>query len=467
MIPRRALLAVLFALSVFTGSRVNQAAQPNILFIYTDDQAAWTTGYSGNKDAHTPNIDRIRREGMWLENSFVVTPVCSPSRASLMTSRYSSELGIDDWIPPASSQGLDCELPVWPNLLKSAGYRTGLVGKWHIGHTPRHHPTHYGYDYFMGILKGGTSTANPTLEKDGKEKKFKGLTVDILTEHALRFIGQQDKRPWVLSLHYRAPHAAFLPVSDEDWSHFDGRTPTIQKYPDLNQAKATKNMREYLASIASIDRNVGRLLKQLDDMRIADNTVVIFTSDHGYNISHHGLMYKGNAFWLLNKVPPQKWDLIPARRRPNMFDTSLRVPTVVRWPGVVKPGSTATHTVTNLDWFPTLCEIGEVKFSQQPILRGRRLVPVLNGETDSWNNDLYAEYNMKNGATTRMRVYRTPEWKLMRDFASPGRAELYHLANDPDETVNLIDSERDDVLQAIAELDLKMTVMRQKIGDSM
>jgi uncharacterized sulfatase len=224
-------------------------------------------------------------------------------------------------------------------------------------------------------------------------------------------------------------------------------------------------MREYLASIASIDRNLGRLLAKLDELGVADRTVVILTSDHGYNMGHHGLWSKGNALWALQKTPAQQWPHIPANRRPNMFDTSLKAPLVIRWPGVVRPGTTITRTVSNLDWFPTICDMAGAEVPAGTVLRGRSIVPLLRGESVEWNDDLYGEYNMLNGAQTGMRAYRTPQWKLMRDFKNPGRAELYNLVKDPGETVNLIDSEDAAVRQIISELDGKILEQMRRLGD--
>ena len=161
-----------------------EARKPNILFIFTDDQAPWALGASGNPLAKTPHMDRIAREGAYLPNAYTVTPVCSPSRAALMTSRYGTEVGITDWIHPRreAKLGLDPKFPVWPRELKKAGYRTALVGKWHLGRQDNQHPTRYGFDHFMGHRQGGWSPVNPTLEKDGTNRKFEGLTADVLAD---------------------------------------------------------------------------------------------------------------------------------------------------------------------------------------------------------------------------------------------------------------------------------------------
>ncbi len=443
------------------------ASRPNILFVLTDDQAPTATGHTGHPHLRTPNIDRLFQEGAELRNSFVTTPVCSPSRAGLMTSRYSTELGILDWIHPRreSQLGLDPKWVTWPTLLSNAGYTTGLVGKWHLGTADRFHPTQMGYQYFMGFREGGTRPENPTLEVDGKPTEFDGLTTDILTDHAIGFVRRNRSGPFALSLHYRAPHSPWLPVAEEDWQPYSKLDPQLPdpEIPHLDTKKLKRMTREYLASVTSIDRNMGRLLSVLDELDIAGNTVVIFTSDHGYNLGHHGIWYKGNAQWQLTKLPPQRWPGIPPRQRPNLYDQSLRVPTAIRWPGTVPPGTVIEHTITNLDWYPTLLAIAEVPQPSHTI-RGRDFCSLLRGRDIPWDNDIYCEYSMRHGATTDMRAYRTPQWKLMIDLHNTGREELYDLAADPAEQSNLSSSEDPRVVRAKDRLREKLRASMVALG---
>ncbi len=445
-------------------------ARPNIVFIYTDDQAPFAVAAAGDKRFITPSIDRIFREGAHLTNSFVTTPVCSPSRVGLIASRYGTEMGITDWINPRSEAtlGMDPKTTTWPQLLARAGYRNALFGKWHLGTRDKYHPTNFGYHEFMGIRTGGCPPKDPVLELlDGEVKKVEGFTCDIFTDHSLQFIRENRRRPFAVSLHFRAPHAAWLPVRDEDWEPFKDLDPEIPNpdYPNLNVAQVKKRTREYLAAVKSIDRNVGRVLGLLDELKLSDKTIVIFTSDHGYNLGEHGVWYKGNAIRILTKNPPQQWKNIPPARRPNLWDTSLRVPTAVRWPGVIKPSTKVTRTVSNLDWYPTLLAMAGVDLPTDVTIRGRDITPLLRGESVEWDDGLYAEYSMHHGATTHMRGYRTPNWKLMRDFASPGRAELYDLQNDPDERTNLIESDDPVHVRVRRELDAKIFKQMQALND--
>lgn len=452
---------------ILFASSAQAAERPNILFLFTDDQAPWALGASGHPHARTPHMDRIFKEGAYLTNAFTVTPVCSPSRASLMTSRYGSELGITDWIHPRREPklGLDPKLPVWPRLLQKAGYRTGLIGKWHLGTLDRFHPTKFGYGYFMGFRGGGNVPKDPTLEVDGKPKKLKGFLPDILTDDALRFISRRGK-PWMLSLHFRAPHARWLPVRDVDWAPFKDLDPKIPnpKYPNLDIARVKRMTREYLASVASVDRNVGRLLAELDKRKLAKNTVVIFSSDHGYNMGHNGIWHKGNGHWVVKPLPKPTPN-IPRGQRPNMYDHSLRVPTAVRWPGVIKPGTKIKQTMNNLDWFPTILAMAGVKIPKGTVIRGKNFLPILQGRVVDWNNDLYAEYSTHHQSKTHMRMLRTTRWKLIRDYRNRDRDELYDLKDDPAEAKNLIESKEPIHRRIRILLNQRIESRMRKLGD--
>ena len=447
-------------------------ARPNVVFLYTDDQGAWTTGHSGNTDARTPNLDRIFREGAYLTNSFTTTPVCSPSRASLMVSRYGTELGITDYLNHSREPdlGLDPATLTWPEVLQASGYVTGLFGKWHLGQLDRYHPTASGYDEFSGFRTGGRTSKDPDVEIDGEVRRVEGYTPDILTDFAIDFVRRNVQssrdRPFLVNVHYWAPHAnsahtpdddrTWLPLSDADWTPFQALDPIVpdRDYPNLDIPRVKRMMREYLGSIASVDRNVGRLLDVLDELGLTSNTILIFSSDHGYNMGHHGIWHKGNGRWILtnNRGP-----------RPNMFDRSLRVPAAVRWPAVIQPGTVVDQTTTNLDWYPTILAAAGAELPHGELVRGRDILPLLKGENPVWDNDLYAEYDQHHFSVADQRTYRTPEWKLIRDFTNPGKDEFYHLADDPSEHHNLIDSPDPEVISARKELAAKLAAKMDAI----
>ncbi|MEO9595258.1 sulfatase-like hydrolase/transferase, partial [Rhodopirellula bahusiensis] len=387
-----------------TPIRSTDAAKPNVVMILTDDQAPWAFAEavrSGQFDdvpvPSTPNMDRLAAEGAVFRNFFCTTPVCSPARATLMTGRYASELGIKDFIPQPGHKLYDPNTPVFldPNttvtfaeVLQQHGYKTGLVGKWHLGDWTAtgdddKHPTQHGFDSFMGLTGGGTTPENPELERAGKVQQFEGLTTDILTDHAINFVEQNEEGPFFLCLSTRAPHGRWLPVAPEDWAPYEEMDPTIPQYPDLDTNWVRKKMKEYLASTSGVDRNLGRLLRTLDDHNLTSSTIVIFTSDHGFNMGHHGIWHKGNGIWATKQKPPgeihQGTRVISDKYRPNLYDHSLRVPAIVRWPGVVKPQTLIEQTATHLDWFPTLCAIAGDDASATD-LPGRDLSALLKGE---------------------------------------------------------------------------------------
>lgn len=457
------LLLSVAAVTVAAGPR------PNILFVFTDDQAPWALGLSGHPQALTPNMDRLFRDGAWLTRAYTVTPVCSPSRAALLTSRYGTELGITDWIRPRQEDelGLDRRLPTWPRLLKEAGYRTGLIGKWHLGVREHHFPTEFGYDYFMGFREGGAKPKDPVLEEVGSEPRvYEGFTYDILTDHALKFIRRHREGPFLLSLHYRAPHTAWLPQPDEDGAPFKDLDPTIPNpdYPDLNVERVKRMTREYLGSVKGVDRNLGRVLDLLRELGIERNTVVIYSSDHGYNMGHNGIWHKGNGHWVLKKNPPASIN-IPNGQRPNLYDNSILVPTAVRWPAVIKPGTIVTKPFANIDWFPTLLAMAGVEPPAGVTLRGRNGLPLMRGEPVEWTDDFYCEYSTHHQSHTHMRMWRTARWKLVRDFLNPGRDELYDLSRDPAESQNIINSARPDAREAILDLNGRILARMRELND--
>lgn len=463
------LLAILPLLGTLTPP-LTAAERPNILFILTDDQAPWALGLSGHPHAHTPYLDRLFQSGAYLPNSFTVTPVCSPSRVSTISSRYGTEMGITDWINPRvePQHGLAPNVPTWPAELQKAGYQTALVGKWHLGLLDSQHPTEFGYGFFMGFRGGGTSPIRPELEVAQTTQKVNGLTTDILTDEAIRWLRLLDKKkgPFALSLHYRAPHARWLPVREEDWEPFDELDPQLPHpdYPDLDVERVKKMTREYLASVAGVDRNVGKLLDELKLLDMDKDTIVIYSSDHGYNMGHNGIWHKGNGHWVV-KTPPPATENIPQGQRPNMYDHSIRVPTAIRWPGVIKPGTTIEQTVSNLDWFPTILAMANVELNPEIQIHGDDLTPVLKGQKIDWDNDFYAEYSTKHQSQTDMRMYRTSKWKLIRDFLNEGRDELYNLIDDPEETKNLIGVKDAEIQQIVNELDKRLRKKMTELND--
>lgn len=413
-------------------------SRPNVVFLYTDDQARWGLGAYGNAEIQTPNLDRLAQQGALFRNAFTTTPVCSPSRAAQFASRYPSQLGIGDWINPTTEPdlGLAPDAIGWPELLRANGYATGLFGKWHLGTLDKFHPTRQGFDRFFGFRGGGNRPMNPRLEVMGTVRQLEGSLPDRLVDQGLMFLDANRDRPFLLAVHFRAPHAPYAPVPEMDSAIYRDLDPTIPDVPGLPRDRVKKLTREYYASISSVDRNVGRLLDRLESLGLSENTIVIFTSDHGYMIGHHGLWHKGNAAWLVEGK---------TGRRPNMFEESIRVPLIVRWPGVIEPGRRLERLVANIDLFPTILDLVGLGVPENLTIAGRSFAPLLRGqEADAPpepDSAFFGQYDMHHGQVARMRMIRTPEWKLVRHFEPDGVDELYHLADDPGETRNLAASE--------------------------
>ena len=432
------LLFGVVALCVWFNSALALAApRPNLVFIVTDDQAQWAVGAYGNSDVKTPNMDRIAREGAMFTNAFVNTPVCSPSRASFFTSKQGTQLAITDWINTAEARagvGLPPDALLWPMVLQKAGYRTALCGKWHLGEQDRQHPTKFGFDHFMGFRNGGEVAMNPNLEVEGKKINVKGCTADVVTDDALKFVDDNKGRPFALCLFFREPHLPYAPVPEEDSAPFKGMDPKTPNVPPFVDPEVNKERyRRYYASIHAADRNIGRMLAKLDELKLAENTVVIFTSDHGYNIGQHGVYTKGNGSWVAGKVEGPK--------RPNMFEESIRIPFLVRWPGVVKPGTTLDSMIQNIDTFKSILGMLDVPVPADAKIDGMDFSMLLRAASPAeakWLRDaIYGQYDLHNGGIAFMRMIRTDRWKLVRHHFCNGLDELYDLQSDPGEKTNL------------------------------
>jgi arylsulfatase A-like enzyme len=430
----------------------------NIIAIVTDDQGCWALGAYGNREVKTPHMDRIAREGARFANAFTATPVCSPSRASFMTGRYGTQVKITDYISPAEGQGgvgLPQDAMTWPEVLQRAGYVTALIGKWHLGNLPQFHPARRGFNHFVGFVGGGTTPMNPTLEVNGKPQKLQGAEPDVLTDHALEFIKANKGRAFALSLHFRAPHLPYGPVPEQDSAPFKNLDPTIPNFPGLD-AKQVKNWtRDYYASIHSVDRNLGRLLKFLDEAGLADSTIIVFTSDHGYMIGHHGCHTKGNATWIVGGTN--------GPRRPNMFDDSLRIPLLIRWPGVVKPKTEVKELVSNIDTFASVLGMLKVPAPEKYKQEGKDFSPLLRGEKVAWRDAVFAQYDLHNFGLAYMRSIHTGRYHLVRYHFAKNKDELFDSESDPSELKNLYTSPK---LQDIRErLEQRLTAWEKSIDD--
>ena len=427
-----ALSFLLTGLSLHAVASPQTKSKPNLLFIMTDDQSRWSVSSYDGKNLQTPNIDKLATEGALFENAFVDSPVCSPSRIAFLTGKHSSQVGVTDYLtqPQGQHSGISPQHQSWPSVLQKNGYTTGLIGKWHIGLAQKSQPKQNGFSYFVGNLAGGWSPKNPTfINNAGDRKKYVGYSVDICTDLAIDFISENQKKPFALLLNYREPHAAYIPMPEEDMAAMKDLDAKIPDYPGLPEKRVKKLMRDYLTAVRAVDRNVGRLTKKLKALGIDKNTIVIFTSDHGYNMGHHGLQYKGNGYWLAKGKKGC---------RPNMFDTSVTIPLLIKWPGVVSGGTRVKAMVSNVDTFTSMLGMLDIDVPKNHKGQGRDYSAWLRGEKVSeWRDAIFGQYQMINNSNHSMRMIRTAEWKLIRHYKAKGKDELYNLATDPGERNNL------------------------------
>lgn len=418
--------------------------RPNILFILTDDQGAWALGCAGNREIHTPHLDRLASTGMRFDHFFCASPVCSPARASLLTGRIPSQHGVHDWIkrgnlPEAMCRALGDDnfggdevairylegLSGYTDFLAAAGYTCGLSGKWHLGDslTPQ-----MGFSYWRVVPFGGSGYFNAPMIIDGELRREPGYLTDAITAHALEFLDQQagNPQPFYLSVHYTAPHSPWDAAQHPAELRELYRDCPFESIPDLpahphqiNSApRGTGERRRelltgYYASLSGVDRGVGQLLERLQAHgRLAD-TLVIFASDNGMNMGHHGLWGKGNATF------PQ-----------NMYDTSVKVPLIVSQPGRVPQGVTNADLLSQYDLLPTLLDHLGLENPLAARLPGRSFAPLLRGEALHGREHVvvFDEYGP-------VRMIRGRRWKYVHRYPY-GPHELYDLDEDPGEERN-------------------------------
>lgn len=396
----------------------------NVVFVLTDDQAPQTLGAYGNREIRTPVCDRLAAGGARMNRAFCTTPVCSPSRATLLTGQIPSQHGIHDWIRDENDgeqavRFLDGE-PTLTAALAQHGYRVGLSGKWHLGDsaTPQQ-----GFDYWFAMPTGGSRYQNPEMFWQGEKREYPGYATDVITDKALEFIDQAARDPFFCFVSYNAPHTPYSGTpqkyldlyADSPFETFPGEPlnePIAHSLSKNNVGRRESKM-HYYAMITAIDENVGRILRELEDRDLAENTLVIYLSDHGFLLEQHGLWGKGNTSWPF-----------------NMYDESMLVPALFHHPGRIPAGLELECMTSFYDFAPTLLDyLGLPPLESAKALPGRSYAPFLTGESPHWDNTVYGEYQY-------CRMIRDENWKYIHrteGFAS----ELYDLANDPGERENL------------------------------
>jgi arylsulfatase A-like enzyme len=414
MVTRREFLgATLGTTTLLTTSALAQSTsrRPNVLFILADDMGYGDLSCYGRPDYQTPVLDNLARQGIRFTSAYAAAPVCTPTRCAFVTGRYPHRLPVGLKEPltaqdRTSDIGLPPEHPTVASLLKGNGYDTALVGKWHLGWKPEFGPNRHGYEEFFGILSGAedyfTHRAEdfdgPDLWENLTPVERPGYLTDLLTEKAVEFIARPRNSPFYLSLHYTAPHSPWEGPEDAAIDH--------QKHGNGPMADGG-SLKAYASLVRSMDAGIGRVLKALARAKMERETLVIFTSDNG------GERYSFNWPFSSGKM--------------SLWEGGIRVPAIVRWPGVIPAGRTTEQAAITMDWTATILAAAGTAPDARYALDGENLLPVCAGTRPAYDRTFCWR-------TTTEGAARMGRWKYLRE--SRGE-QLFDLSSDPGEKVNL------------------------------
>jgi uncharacterized sulfatase len=407
--------------------RSSSRPKTNIVFILIDDLGWADLPSYGHPFHETPGIDRLAGEGMRFTDAYAACPVCSPTRASILSGQYPARLGVIDFIsghwrpfeklrvPKNHTQFLPLEIITLAEALQAAGYTCGAFGKWHLGGR-EHFPDRQGFDEML-VHRGPhfDFKTTPALELDPD-----AYTAETLTDYAERFIDTNRDKPFFLYLSHYAVH---IPLQ--------ARVRLVEKYEKKSKPPSGINHPVYAAMIEHVDESVGRILDKLDALNLAGCTMVVFFSDNGgLKIRFDG---KGDVVTTNSPLRDEKGTL---------YEGGIRVPLIVRWTGRVEPASVCTTPVTSVDFYPTFLELAGSGRSDQQTLDGRSLVPLLKRQPSGLEDRaIYWHYPVYHHSTPASAV-RHGRWKLV-EFFEDGRLELYDLANDVSEESDLAEKRSD------------------------
>ena len=454
--------------------------RPNIIFIMSDDHAAHAISAYGSKVNQTPNIDRIAAAGMKLNNCFVTNSICTPSRACILTGQYSHLNGVK-----TLSDSMDPKRNNVAKMLRANGYQTAMIGKWHLGTNPD------GFDYW-NILPGQGLYHDPVLIEMGQRKTHKGYATDLITDFSLDWIAKRDQsKPFFLMCHHKAPHRPWQPDAKhmDMWKDKDVPEPDNLYDDYANRSNAAKNatlrvgenfnkidvkgdipagltgnalrkwgyqvyMKDYLRCVASVDDNVGRVLDYLDKEGLTQNTLIIYTSDQGFFLGDHG--------WFDKRF---------------IYEESLRMPFLIRYPGKIKPGSVRDEMVLNIDFAPMFLAFSGIKPAAE--MQGVSFRTILEGKKPKlWRKSMYYRYWMHladHGVAAHYGV-RTSRYKLIYyygealgtkgsiDKPTPPEWEMFDLKTDPREMHNVYNDPA--YSKTVIELKAELTRLRKQYGDN-
>lgn len=410
---QRLLLTVLFCVMTASMTFAAEAAKPNVLVIVADDLGYADVGFHGCQDIPTPHLDRLAKQSVRCSNGYVTHPFCSPTRAGLLTGRYQQRFGHENnpaWLPESTVAGLPLSQTTLPQALKSVGYTTGAVGKWHLGAHPQFHPNRRGFDEYFGMLggghvylpggKGGVEYSIP-MDRNGKPEPLEGYLTEVLGREASAFVTRHKAEPWFLYLAFNAPHTP-LQVTD--------------KQLDRVKHIEDETRRKYAGLVVGLDDAIGEVLATLHSSGQSDNTLVWFFSDNGGPIA---VTHSSNA---------------PLRgAKGQVFEGGVRVPFLISWPGRLPAGKEFAAPVHSLDVFATVAALAKATVPEARPLEGVDLLPYLTGQkTGAPHERLF----WRTGGGAKFAV-REGDWKLTAE--DPTQPQLFNLATDLGETTNIAD----------------------------
>ena len=409
-------IAAICGLSFVSVHGQPAAPKPNIVLIITDDVGYGDLGSYGAPDIKTPNIDGLAKAGVRMTHFYANGSSCTPTRAGLITGRYQSRVLLDHPLGHASSAEGNLGLPATgrslPQLLKNAGYATGLVGKWHLGYLPQFSPLAHGFDSFFGFKAGFIdywqhvdNGGQPDLFENDKPATVTGYMTDLITDRSVKFIDDHARQPFFLEVAYNAAH---WPYQDPDRpSTAVGNARHMHAWDDNTNTRA-----DYVKIMERADQGIGKVLAALDRHQLTNNTLVIFTNDNG-------------GEWLSRNAPL-------FNRKFTLFEGGIRVPAILKWPGHLPGGVTSTQVGITMDLTATLLAVGGDSVPPDAKLDGLNLIPLLSKGGQPVSRTLYWRVNF---IGLIQRAVRDGNWKLLLDGTE--RIHLFDVVKDPGEREDL------------------------------
>lgn len=426
---------ILFMLPVTGLSQSTKSKKPNVIIILTDDQGSIDTNMYGATDLYTPNMDRLAKEGVRFTQFYAAAPVCSPSRAALLTGKTNLRAGLPNNVPiPENAQrsgrfGMPTEQVTMAEMLKQEGYYTALVGKWHLGHRKQNLPNAQGFDHFFGHQRGCIDNYSHTfywagpnkhdLYRNAEEVYYPGEHFsDLMVNEVKQVIDKAEEQPFFVYWAFNAPHYPY-----------QGTTEWLDFYKDLPTPR-----KEYAAFISNTDEKIGEVLEYLDRKGLTEDTIVIFQSDHGHSKEERAFWGGGNA----GSYRGSKFSL---------FEGGIRVPAIIRYPKVVPANEVRTQVCMEMDWFSTIAALTNAKITEK--VDGKSLMTIIgNAKQKSAHDIQYWQVGFYNDEKSQWAV-RKGSWKLIGNVREPSGSGpkievpplfLVNLDTDISEKVNLVES---------------------------